>query len=86
VLIEPQPGHTPSPGGKSWLTGGLRAVHAAPTDADTPGSPAEQTLCGMGTADMETHSYHPTGPGASWYPPNLSPWVCQTCNQALRAR
>jgi hypothetical protein len=84
VMVEPQAEHRPDLEAKSWVTGGLRAVHAALTDPDAPGDPAEQTLCGKATAAMEKHSYQPQGPGASWYPPNLTPWECKACSQVLR--
>ncbi|WP_037604592.1 hypothetical protein [Streptacidiphilus rugosus] len=84
VMVEPQTEHAPDLEAKSWVTGGLRAVHAALTDPDTPEDPADLTLCGKPTASMEKHSYHPQGPGATWYPPNLTPWQCTTCTQALR--
>jgi hypothetical protein len=85
VLIEPQAGHTPNLDGKTWVVGGLRAVHAAPSAPEAPGDPAGRTLCGKDTAPMEKHSYHPTAPGAHWYPPNLTPWLCRACDTALSA-
>ncbi|MBF9068436.1 hypothetical protein [Streptacidiphilus fuscans] len=83
VMIEPQAEHTPDVEGKSWVVGGLRAVHAARAADDVAGDPADTTLCGLATAGMEKHSYHPSGPGASWYPPNLTPWECKACSRAL---
>ncbi|RAG85958.1 hypothetical protein DN069_09290 [Streptacidiphilus pinicola] len=84
VLVEPQAGHTPDLDGKSWVVGGLRAVHAAASDPEAPGDPAGRTLCGQDTAAMEKHSYHPTAPGEHWYPANLTPWLCHDCDAALR--
>jgi hypothetical protein len=51
--------------------GALRAIHAAPSDPGTENDPAEQTLCGLPTAPMESHTYQPKRPGDSWYPTNL---------------
>lgn len=61
------------------------AVHAAPADPDIPGDPGERTFCGKPTTQMEPHSYSPPGPGAPWYPSNLSGFRCATCNAALRS-
>lgn len=33
---------------------------------------------------METLSCRPDGPDSSWYPQNLSRWVCRACDTALR--
>ncbi|MEY9965335.1 hypothetical protein ABIA33_003377 [Streptacidiphilus sp. MAP12-16] len=84
VMIEPQAEHAPNFDAKNWVISGLRAVHAALTDPEVPEDPANQTLCGRATARMEKHSYQSQGPGASWYPPNLTPWECKACSQALR--
>jgi hypothetical protein len=83
VLIEPQAGHRPDLDGKSWVVGGLRAVHAAAADPGTPDVPADRTLCGQDTRAMEKHSYHPASPGSAWYPPNLTPWLCRACDAAV---
>lgn len=84
VMVEPQTPHSPDLDGKSWVVGGLHAVHAALAAPDTPGDPAATTLCGLPTAGLEKHSYRPQGPGASWYPPNLTPWECKACSKALQ--
>ncbi|MEZ0067817.1 hypothetical protein ABIA32_003833 [Streptacidiphilus sp. MAP12-20] len=83
VLIEPAE-RAPKYDSKSWVISGLRAVHAAKADPEVPDSPADRTLCGLATVGMEKHSYRPQDPGASWYPPNLTPWECKACSQALR--
>lgn len=64
----------------------IKAVHAAPSDPDAPGDPADLTLCGKPTRDMERMNYSPSGPGASWLPLNMRQWECRRCASALRAQ
>ncbi|MFF9778294.1 hypothetical protein ACF1HJ_32130 [Streptomyces sp. NPDC013978] len=60
------------------------AVHAAPAESDVPADPSERTLCGKPTADMELVNYQPNAPGASWLPPDMRDWTCESCDQAVR--
>lgn len=63
----------------------IRAVHAAQADPAVPGDPADTTFCGRPTSGMEKLSYSPSGPGASWCPPNKKQWKCTECDTALRS-
>ncbi|MET9896949.1 hypothetical protein ABZZ47_43665 [Streptomyces sp. NPDC006465] len=64
---------------------GVKAVHAAPADADPLGLPDARTFCGVPTADMELLDYQPAGPAESWLPPNMTRWECSGCADALRS-
>ncbi|KAA0941961.1 hypothetical protein [Streptomyces apricus] len=59
-------------------------VHAAPTGPDASEDPDDRTFCGMPTLDMERLDCQPPGPGAPWLPPDMRPWECTGCADALR--
>lgn len=61
----------------------IKAVHVAPTEPAGSGIPADETLCGMPTGDMERLSHVPSDPGA-WWPPDKEQWKCEGCDSALR--
>ncbi|MEV7776546.1 hypothetical protein [Kitasatospora sp. NPDC086791] len=63
----------------------MGVIHAAPADPSIPGDPTDQTFCGKDTGGMEKMPYSASRPGASWYPQNLSQWVCPRCAAALRS-
>ncbi|WP_406011168.1 hypothetical protein OG440_37300 [Streptomyces sp. NBC_00637] len=63
----------------------IEKVHAAPADPSVPEFPDDRTFCGKPSLDMERLNYQPSGPDASWLPPDMSPWECPHCAEALRS-
>ncbi|QJS99081.1 hypothetical protein G9272_00985 [Streptomyces asoensis] len=63
----------------------IAAVHAATAEPDALGDVGDRTFCGKPTLDMERVDYQPPEPGASWLPPNMRPWECSSCTDALRS-
>ncbi|WP_224277405.1 hypothetical protein [Streptomyces sp. LS1784] len=54
-------------------------VHAA---AGTP-TPAQLTLCGLSTRDMQPDSPHPAAQGDPWCPPRWHRHACPVCDTAV---
>ncbi len=65
--------------------GGVRQVHAAPSDPDVLNDPGPTTLCGLDTTGMLTEPWSPDRPGSRWYPPRWAGHICLTCDAAVRA-
>ncbi|MFI9332987.1 hypothetical protein ACIGZJ_36310 [Kitasatospora sp. NPDC052868] len=66
---------------------GVRAIHAAEADPSVPGDQSDHTLCGERTGRMQRSDYHPSSPGATWYPPRWhgSGLVCSRCDEIVHA-
>lgn len=63
----------------------VRAVHAAPSDPDTPRDPGPVTACGLDTSGMTIEPWQPPGPGSRWFPPRWSRLICPRCDATVRS-
>ncbi|WP_441248246.1 hypothetical protein [Kitasatospora sp. McL0602] len=82
-LTEPADARLYQVSGEDPEPAGVHLAHAAASDPDTPGDPADTTLRGTATARMLPTHWQPTAPGERW-PQRWRPWACRSCDTSLR--